>query len=108
MNGESLGQVASQTLENIQAVNSVATTCVYRPLICMDKVQIMQTSREIGAYDISVEDAPDCCSVFMPPKPVTRSKIAWLEEDERKIEVERLVEEAIASMELVNVSGYIT
>ena len=108
VNGESLGQVASQTLENIQAVNSVVKTCVYRPLICMDKVQIMQTSREIDAFDISVEDAPDCCAVFMPAKPITRAKISWLEEDERKIDVNALIEDALKGMETFNVLGYIS
>jgi tRNA uracil 4-sulfurtransferase len=106
VNGECLGQVASQTLENIQAVNQVVESCVYRPLISMDKVQIMQTSRAIGTFDISIEDAPDCCSVFMPAKPATRTKISWLKEDESKLDVEKLVSEAIENMELLNVEGY--
>jgi thiamine biosynthesis protein ThiI len=105
VNGESLGQVASQTLENIQAVNTVVDHCVYRPLICMDKVDITNVSRKIGAYEVSIEDAPDCCSVFMPPKPVTRAKIPWLLEDEEKLESDQLIEEAIEKMEVLAIEG---
>ena len=105
VNGESLGQVASQTLENIQAVNTVVDSCVYRPLICMDKVEIIKVSYEIGTYDVSIEDAPDCCSVFMPPKPVTRAKIPWLIEDEEKIPTQELIDRAIEGMEVIRIDG---
>jgi len=99
INGECLGQVASQTLENINAVNSLVRATVHRPLIALDKVDIMATARDIGTFDISVEDAPDCCSVFLPNRPVTRARIDLLEKDEAKLDVEQLVTSAIENME---------
>lgn len=99
INGECLGQVASQTLENISAVNDVVKTTVYRPLIALDKVDIMATARDIDTYDISIEDAPDCCSVFMPDKPATRAKLELLLKDEENLDVEGLVNSAIDKME---------
>ncbi len=73
--GESLGQVASQTLENIMAVNEVVTLPVFRPLIGSDKQEIIARAEEIGTYDISCETAPDCCTLFMPRRPETHAKL---------------------------------
>ena len=67
--GESLGQVASQTLENIMAVNEVVSLPVFRPLIGSDKQEIIARAKDIGTYDISTQDAPDCCTLFMPRRP---------------------------------------
>ena len=72
--GESLGQVASQTLENIQAVNEVVSLPVFRPLIGSDKQEIIDRARAIGTYAISTEAAPDCCTLFMPRRPETHAK----------------------------------
>ena len=99
INGECLGQVASQTLENINAVNHLVDVTVHRPLIALDKVDIMATARQIETYNISIEDAPDCCSVFMPDRPATRAKLELLEKDEAKLDVEGLVNSAIEQME---------
>lgn len=73
--GESLGQVASQTLENIAAVNEVVRMPVFRPLIGSDKQEIIARAQEIGTYDISCETAPDCCTLFMPRRPETHAKL---------------------------------
>ncbi|OUP07835.1 tRNA uracil 4-sulfurtransferase ThiI [Collinsella sp. An2] len=73
--GESLGQVASQTLENIMAVNEVVDLPVFRPLIGSDKQEIIARAQEIGTYDISCETAPDCCTLFMPRRPETHAKL---------------------------------
>ena len=73
--GESLGQVASQTLENIMAVNEVVSLPVFRPLIGSDKQEIIARAKEIGTYDISTQDAPDCCTLFMPRRPETHAKL---------------------------------
>ena len=83
--GESLGQVASQTLENLAAVSCVTSVSVFRPLIGMNKESIISRAKEIGTYETSIEPQPDCCSVFMPKNPATRSKIPFLERDEEKI-----------------------
>lgn len=73
--GESLGQVASQTLENIMAVNEVVDIPVFRPLIGSDKQEIIARAEQIGTYDISTEVAPDCCTLFMPRRPETHAKL---------------------------------
>ncbi len=73
--GESLGQVASQTLENIMAVNEVVDLPVFRPLIGSDKQEIIARAKQIGTYDISTQDAPDCCTLFMPRRPETHAKM---------------------------------
>lgn len=73
--GESLGQVASQTLDNITATNDVARIPVFRPLIGTDKIEIIDRARQIGTYDISAQTAPDCCTLFMPRRPETHAHL---------------------------------
>ena len=73
--GESLGQVASQTLDNITATNDVAKIPVFRPLIGTDKIEIIDRARRIGTYDISAQTAPDCCTLFMPRRPETHARL---------------------------------
>ncbi|MBF0243746.1 MAG: tRNA 4-thiouridine(8) synthase ThiI [Planctomycetes bacterium] len=101
--GESLGQVASQTLENMAATDILAAAPVYRPLVAMDKLDIIKFARQIGSFDISIESAPDCCAVFMPQKPATRAKIEWLEEDEKKLDTEGLITAALDAVETIEV-----
>ena len=103
INGESLGQVASQTLENLAAVSCVTPLNVFRPLIGMNKESIITKAKEIGTYEVSIEPQPDCCSVFMPKNPVTRSKIPFLERDEEKIPWEEIRDNALAQMEVIKV-----
>jgi thiamine biosynthesis protein ThiI len=102
--GESLGQVASQTLENLAAVSCVTQTSVFRPLIGMDKVDIIARARVLGTFDISIEAQPDCCSIFMPPKPVIKSKIPELENDEQAYPWQALQQTAMERMEIVDIS----
>lgn len=99
--GESLGQVASQTLENLAAVSTVVQTSVFRPLIGMDKLDIIRKAEEIETYEISIEPHQDCCSVFMPPNPATKAKIPLLEDDETKYPFQSLAQEAMENMEWV-------
>ena len=101
--GESLGQVASQTLENLAAVSCVTSLSVFQPLIGMNKESIISRAKEIGTYEVSIEPQPDCCSVFMPKNPVTRSKIPFLERDEEKIPWKELCDDALAKMEIIKV-----
>lgn len=101
--GESLGQVASQTLENLAAVTCVTSMNVFRPLIGMNKEGIIKQAKEIGTYDVSIEPQPDCCSVFMPASPVTRGKIPILENDEERILIKELQEQALANLEIIKV-----
>lgn len=96
--GESLGQVASQTLENIMAVNEVVDIPVFRPLIGSDKQEIIARAEQIGTYDISTQTAPDCCTLFMPRRPETHAKLdevhaAW-EMFDHEAMIQKLVDAA--------------
>jgi thiamine biosynthesis protein ThiI len=97
--GESLGQVASQTLENVAAVDAVATIPVLRPLIGMDKNEIMADARRIGTFDISIQEHDDCCTLFMPRMPATHATVRQVEEGEADIDVPALIEAALATLE---------
>ncbi len=91
--GESLGQVASQTLENITATNSVVSIPVFRPLIGTDKIEIIEEAQKLGTFDISSQDAPDCCTLFMPRNPETHAKMDVVEEAEAALPIEEWVRE---------------
>ena len=97
--GESLGQVASQTLPAIAATEELATMPVFRPLIGMDKEEIIAISRKIDAFETSILPYEDCCTVFTPKHPHTRPKKGQCDEAEQGLEIEALVERAIAQTE---------
>ncbi len=94
--GESLGQVASQTLENIAAIDAVAALPVFRPLIGHDKQEIMREARAIGTFEISTRPHEDCCTLFMPRTPETHASIEELDAAEALVDVPALVEQALA------------
>ncbi len=97
--GESLGQVASQTMEAMLCTGSVCSLPVFRPLIGMDKEEIVVRSRAIGAFETSILPYEDCCTVFTPRHPLTKPRLAQVEEGERGMDVDALVEEACALVE---------
>ncbi len=99
--GDSIGQVASQTLENILAVSEAATLPIFRPLIGMDKEEIMQKAKIIGTYDISILPHDDCCTRLMPKKPETRAKLFEVLESEKALEIPRLIKETLAKIEII-------
>jgi tRNA uracil 4-sulfurtransferase len=99
--GDSVGQVASQTLENILAVNKAAILPVFRPLIGMDKEEIMQKAKLIGTYDISKLPHDDCCTRLMPKNPETRAKLTAVFEAEKNLDVEKLVQETLSKTEKI-------
>ena len=100
--GESLAQVASQTQESILVTNStVKTLPVFRPLIGMDKEEIIKTAREIGTFEKSIEPYEDCCTVFLPKFPVIKPKLSLIEEAEAKIDYEALIAQALANVETI-------
>ena len=101
--GEDLGQVASQTAEALVVTDSVVKMPVMRPLIAMDKVDIMDKAKEIGTYDISIQPYEDCCTVFLPKHPVTKPKLAKIEKSESALDVETLVKNAVASEEIIEI-----
>lgn len=89
--GESVGQVASQTLESMATINYVVSTPVLRPVVAMDKVEIMEVSRRIGTYETSIEPFQDCCSLFVSPHPKTRPTLAQAEAAELGMDIQGLV-----------------
>ncbi|HHV18581.1 MAG TPA: tRNA 4-thiouridine(8) synthase ThiI [Thermoanaerobacterales bacterium] len=101
--GESLGQVASQTLEALVATNEVATMPIFRPLIGFDKIEIMDLAKKIGTYDISIEPYADCCTVFVPEHPKARPNISGVHEAERGLKVEKLTELGLKDIEIIDV-----
>ena len=99
--GESLGQVASQTLDNIAVIETAAGLPVLRPLIGMDKSEITCQAREIGTYEISILPDQDCCQLFIPTHPATRSRLNEVQEAERRLEADPLVQTAVKDVEEV-------
>lgn len=100
--GESVGQVASQTLDNIAATNDAVTIPILRPLSGTDKKDIIQTAQELGTYDISSQTAPDCCTLFMPRRPETHARLDEVRAAWETFDHERMVEDLIASIEYVD------
>ena len=99
--GEDLGQVASQTSEALVVTDSVVSMPVFRPLIGMDKIEIMDRAQEIGTYEKSIEPYEDCCTVFLPKHPATKPRLEKILESESRLDIETLVNNAIASQEIV-------
>jgi thiamine biosynthesis protein ThiI len=99
--GESIGQVASQTLESMQVINEVTNLPVLRPLITMDKTEIMEIARKIGTYETSILPYEDCCTIFVPKHPVTRPRLEEALKAEEKLDIESLLEDALEKTETI-------
>lgn len=98
--GESIGQVASQTMEGLVVSDDVSDRPVFRPLVAMDKVDIMDVSRQIGTYETSILPYEDCCTIFVPKHPKTKPILEQMRKAEGVLEIDKLVEEAINNMEI--------
>jgi len=101
--GENLGQVASQTAEALVVTDAVVKMPVMRPLIAMDKVDIMDKAREIGTYETSIKPYEDCCTVFLPKHPATKPRLERILESESKLDVEGLIEKVMQTKETINI-----
>ena len=101
--GENLGQVASQTAEALVVTDASVTKPVMRPLIAMDKVDIMEKAKEIGTYEKSIEPYEDCCTVFLPKHPTTKPRLERILASESKLDPEGLIEAAVNSAEVINI-----
>lgn len=99
--GESIGQVASQTLESMVAINSVVDIPMIRPLVCMDKVEIIELSKKIGTYDTSILPYEDCCTIFTPKNPVTKPRVDRCVKYEESFDFETLVQDCIQNTESI-------
>lgn len=102
--GESLGQVASQTIEGLNVTNKSVELPVFRPLIGLNKSDIVDISIDIETYETSIQPFEDCCSVFLPKHPVTNPKLEDIEESEGVLDIEGLINEAISNMEVININ----
>jgi len=101
--GENLGQVASQTAEALVVTDAVVKMPVMRPLIAMDKVDIMDKAREIGTFETSIKPYEDCCTVFLPKHPATKPRLERILESESKLDVEGLIEKVMLTKETINI-----
>lgn len=98
--GESVGQVASQTMDSLVVSDDVSDRPVFRPLIANDKVEIMDVARKIGTYETSILPYEDCCTIFVPKHPKTKPILKHIVESESVLDIDKLVEEAINGMEI--------
>ena len=104
--GESLGQVASQTIQAIACTDAVVSMPVFRPLIGSDKAEIVKIARKIDTYDISIEPYEDCCTIFTPKHPRTKPSLEMVERGEGAIEGGALLKEALENVETIHINAY--
>lgn len=105
--GESIGQVASQTLQSLAATNEVCTLPVYRPVIGFDKQEIVEISRKIDTFETSIQPFEDCCTIFVAKHPVTKPNLNVIHRSEQKLEekIDELMEQALATTEVIEIEG---
>ena len=101
--GESIGQVASQTIQGLTCTNASVKMPVFRPLIAMDKTEIIEVAQKIGTFETSILPEEDCCTVFSPKKAVTKPKLDRIEKSENKLDVEKLIQDAIDNIEVEDI-----
>ena len=107
INGESVGQDASQTLTSMSVINSVTNMPVIRPLACLDKLEIMDIARKIDTYETSILPYEDCCTVFVPKHPVINPKIETAIKEENKFDYNKLINEAVDSLNTIQVNDVV-
>ncbi len=103
INGESIGQVASQTLVSMSVINSVTNVPVIRPVACLDKLEIIDIAKKIDTYETSILPFEDCCTVFVPKHPVINPKLSTAEFEENKFDYNSMIDEAVASINTIKV-----
>ncbi len=101
--GENLGQVASQTAESLVVTDAAVSMPVMRPLIAMDKVDIMDKAQEIGTYETSIQPYEDCCTVFLPKHPVTKPKLDRIKSSESRLDCDALIAAAVEAEEIIDI-----
>jgi len=106
VNGESVGQVASQTLTSMSVINSVTSMPVIRPVACFDKLEIIDIARKIDTYDISIIPYEDCCTVFVPKHPVINPKLDTAIREENKFDYSSMIDQAVHSIQTITISEH--
>ena len=104
INGESIGQVASQTLTSMKVINQVTNIPVIRPVACLDKLEIIDIARKIDTYDISILPFEDCCTVFVPKHPIINPKLEVALAEENKFNYEEMIDTCLRELNTIKVS----
>lgn len=105
VNGESIGQVASQTLNSMQVINEVVKIPVLRPVLCLDKLEIIDIANKIDTYEISIRPHEDCCTIFTPKAPATKPKSYKAEAFEENFDFKKLIDECVDNVEEIVVDN---
>lgn len=105
INGESLGQVASQTLQSMVAINEVTTTPIIRPVVTMDKSEIIELAEKIDTFQLAIQPFEDCCTIFAPPQPKTKPKLEKAREYEGRLDIFGLIERSLQGVKITEISG---
>ena len=104
INGESIGQVASQTLTSMSVINEVVNIPVIRPVACLDKNEIIEIAKKIGTYETSILPYEDCCTIFVPTHPVINPDLNLAREYEKLIDFEKLINKAVKNEEIIKIN----
>ena len=105
INGESLGQVASQTLQSMVAINEVTSTPIIRPVVSMDKTEIIEIAEKIDTFELAIQPFEDCCTIFAPPQPKTRPRLDKAQEYEARLDLEGLMAGALEGLKITEISA---
>ncbi len=105
LNGESLGQVASQTLQSMVAINEVTNTPIIRPVATMDKLEIIDVAQEIDTFELAIQPFEDCCTIFAPPQPKTRPKLEKVYLYEERLDIAGMMERALAGLKIEEIQA---
>ncbi|MGH1703567.1 tRNA uracil 4-sulfurtransferase ThiI [Enterococcus gallinarum] len=105
LNGESLGQVASQTLQSMVAINEVTNTPIIRPVATMDKLEIIDVAQEIDTFELAIQPFEDCCTIFAPPQPKTRPKLEKVHLYEERLDISGMMERALAGLKIEEIQA---
>ncbi|WP_142430636.1 tRNA uracil 4-sulfurtransferase ThiI [Enterococcus faecalis] len=105
INGESLGQVASQTLQSMVAINEVTSTPIIRPVVSMDKTEIIEIAKKIDTFELAIQPFEDCCTIFAPPQPKTRPRLDKAQDYEARLDLEGLMARALEGLKITEISA---
>ncbi|NTK01944.1 tRNA 4-thiouridine(8) synthase ThiI [Enterococcus faecium] len=105
LNGESLGQVASQTLQSMVVINEVTNTPIIRPVATMDKLEIIEVAEQIDTFNLSIQPFEDCCTIFAPPQPKTRPQLEKVHQYEERLAIDEMIQRALASLKMEEIQA---
>ncbi|MGG5357964.1 MULTISPECIES: tRNA uracil 4-sulfurtransferase ThiI [unclassified Enterococcus] len=105
LNGESLGQVASQTLQSMVAINEVTNTPIVRPVATMDKLEIIEVAEKIDTFELAIQPFEDCCTIFAPPQPKTRPRLDKVHQYEERLDIEGMIQRALEGLKFSEIQA---